>query len=810
MRLTIERMRTLVLAAALLLLGATVTFLAVGKFRNPFKTKDLPQKLGLDIQQESNGVTFSHALGGHSQFKVHASRVIQLKQGNALLHDVQIELYGEDGSRVDRIVGGEFEYNQKDGTAVAAGPVEITLMRPGVAPAIAPKAAPGQVLENQNSPLGTAARAAASGEVHVKTSGLNFNWNTGLATTTAHVDFTTTQGTGSASGATYDSKQGHLVLEREVALTTQRAGTPVLIHAAHAEFARADMICAMRAATVDYRDGQAIADQVRIEFRENGSASYLDASSGFQFIGSNGSRLHASHAHIELNERNQPRIGRLDGGVTLDSDQPGRKAHGTAPAADLAFTPQGDLRHVHMETGVELASDEDGRTQGAHPEPVHSHRIWRSPVVDVDFRPTASGSVEPSAIAGTDGVVVLSQTQHGKAAPVLAKLAADKVNGFLAPGAVLHQMNGAGHAVLEQTLASGAHQTASGDRLDARFSPVAGLVGNLQVETATLDGHVLLVQQQPAKPGAQPDPPLRAFAAHAVYASDGQWLHLTGQPRVDEVGLQLTADKVDLSQESGDAFAHGNVKATWTQTARTPQASGGLTPTAQEPAHVIASEAQLHQAAGNTESIATFRGHARLWQQANSVAAPVLVLEKNHQTLDAHSTDRAEPVRVILLSQSPHQEGKPASATPAVIRVRGNDLHYSGITRIALLQGGSLGQVVAETPTASSQSDQVELKLVPATKTPAAPAGQGQVERMTARGHLSLNSQGRRGSGEQLIYTGATGEYVLTGSAAAAPRIVDPARGTVTGAALIFRSRDDSVSIEGGGRPTSTQTTAPR
>jgi lipopolysaccharide export system protein LptA len=40
--------------------------------------------------------------------------------------------------------------------------------------------------------------------------------------------------------------------------------------------------------------------------------------------------------------------------------------------------------------------------------------------------------------------------------------------------------------------------------------------------------------------------------------------------------------------------------------------------------------------------------------------------------------------------------------------------------------------------------------------------------------------------------------------------MTDPQRGTVTGAALIFHSRDDSVSIEGGGQKTTTDTTAPK
>jgi lipopolysaccharide export system protein LptA len=111
--------------------------------------RDLPKRLGIDIQQEANGFTYTQAHGAHSLFKIHASKVVQLKKGNALLHDVKIELYGEDGSRVDRIEGSEFEYDQKSGTAKAAGPVEITLMRPGVAPAIAPKATPAQAVTDK-------------------------------------------------------------------------------------------------------------------------------------------------------------------------------------------------------------------------------------------------------------------------------------------------------------------------------------------------------------------------------------------------------------------------------------------------------------------------------------------------------------------------------------------------------------------------------------------------------------------------------------------------------------------------------------
>ena len=215
---------------------ALVAFLAVGKWKNPFNRRDIPKRLGIEIQQEANGVTYTQAHGGHTLFKIHASKVVQLKQGTATLHDVKIELYGQDGSRVDRIEGDEFEYNQKDETATAAGPVDITLMRPGAALAIAPNAKPGQVVNDKviAKPLATVAESAASGEIHVKTSGLTFDQKSGVATTSQHVDFSTEQGKGSSMGATYDSQKGSLVLDRAVELTTERGGSTVELHAQHA------------------------------------------------------------------------------------------------------------------------------------------------------------------------------------------------------------------------------------------------------------------------------------------------------------------------------------------------------------------------------------------------------------------------------------------------------------------------------------------------------------------------------------------------------------------------------------------------
>jgi lipopolysaccharide export system protein LptA len=828
-------MRTLVLAAGILLLAALVVFLAVGKWKNPFNRRDLPKRLGIEIQQESNGVTYTQAHGGHTLFKLHASKAVQLKEGNhVMLHDVKVELYGTDGSRVDRIEGDEFEYDPETNKATAAGPVEITVMRPGVAPAIAPKATASHLAgeKAKSSALASVAETAARGEIHVKTSGVTFDEKSGVATTGQHVDFSSVQGSGVSMGATFDSQQGRLVLDRAVELKTEHSGEPLVVRAQHAEFERGNMLCRMHAATADYRRGEATAVDANILFRADGSAVRLDAINGFTLTTQNGGHVAAPTGSMDFNEHNQPRHAHLEGGVKMGSASENgshsRQVHGSSPVAELDFTAKGQLRHAHMERGVEMHS-EDLSEPKAGMGPVRMSRTWTSPEADVDFRDNGKGQAEPATIRGTHGVVLTGESQRGKGAVVPSRLAADEVTGELGHGATLTAMTGTGHASIEETTATGTRQTSTGDRLQAHFAsagearggPKSGQSSMTQVQSAVLDGHVVLTQIPAAKPGAHAEAPLRAWAGRAVYEGTGEWLHLTLNPRVENGGFELTADKVDVSHDSGDAFARGNVKATWVDTGGQ-QGNGASDPGSsglggKGPSHVVSAEAQLHQATGE----ATFKGHARLWQQANSVTAPVIVLNRVRQTMVARSTDAAEPVRVVLLSMSGPEpdkisgndsgrDSKGRQAAPSVIRVRGGDLKYSDAEHKAVMHGGTLGTVMAETGTATSVSNEVELLLLQADNHAGKGGSAARVDRMTARGDVNLNSEGRRGTGEQLVYTGETGEYVLTGTAATPPRMSDPARGTVTGEALIFHSRDDSVSVEGGGRKTTTETTAPK
>jgi lipopolysaccharide export system protein LptA len=812
MRFTIERIRTLVLAAGVLLVLALIAFLAVGKWRTALGGHDLPRKLGKNIVQEASGVTYMQSHGGHMLFRIHASRAEELQNSRALLHDVHIEFFSKDGNSIDSITGSDFEYDQKTGVGTAQGSVEITLSRP---PAMRQKNTPN---------LPDLPQGAAS--VHVKTSGLTFNQNTGVLTTAKKVDFRMANGSGSAVGAKYDSQRGYLVLDHAVEVTTDRGGRKVVVHAQHAEFERETQTARLANAETDFKTGRANAGLAKILFRGDGTAQRLDATNGFTLTTAGGGHVTAPVGMLDFGEHNVPRSGRLQGGVKLNSVSAARQLLGTAPDAQLNFSPAGELSLLTLNQGAEIRSD---TLRGAGAQAQQVSRTWRSPVAQVHFRQAANGGIEPTELYGSGGVVVTSKTRRGNAAPVPARLAAQEVTGKFGPGGELMTVEGTGHATMTQTLADGAQQTASGDRIEAQFAQIPQAADNAgsarsasaEIHSAVLDGHVVMVQTPLQKAGAQPPPPLRATAGKATYENEAQRLQLTQSPRIEDGGLNLTANTIDILQQAGEAFARGDVKATWlgTDPAAGPNhaavaraaAPEGVALSGQTPAHAVADEAQFNQAAGE----AIFRGHARLWQDANSIAAPEIVLNRIRQTLVARSQARREPVRAVLLGTRQAAEemapalprNKPAgSAVPSVIRVRGSQFTYDDTRHQAVMTGGTWGQVVAEAGGATCQAQQVTLLLRPRGSANEST----QVERVTASGNVVVTSEGREGAGARLVYSSLTGEYALTGTPEQPPRLTDPARGTVTGAALIFNSRNDSVSIEGRGRETRTETTAPR
>jgi lipopolysaccharide export system protein LptA len=72
------------------------------------------------------------------------------------------------------------------------------------------------------------------------------------------------------------------------------------------------------------------------------------------------------------------------------------------------------------------------------------------------------------------------------------------------------------------------------------------------------------------------------------------------------------------------------------------------------------------------------------------------------------------------------------------------------------------------------------------------------VERVVVSGSIEIEQMGRRATGDRLIYTASDGVFVLTGTDAQPPKVMDAMRGTITGKELRFRQQDASVVISNG------------
>jgi lipopolysaccharide export system protein LptA len=86
------------------------------------------------------------------------------------------------------------------------------------------------------------------------------------------------------------------------------------------------------------------------------------------------------------------------------------------------------------------------------------------------------------------------------------------------------------------------------------------------------------------------------------------------------------------------------------------------------------------------------------------------------------------------------------------------------------------------------------------------------LERIVMSGAVKVEQPGRTATGEQLLYTAATGEYVLTGTPGHPPHVVDDKQGNMTGATLVFHAADSTIVVAGepASRRVHTETTIKR
>jgi lipopolysaccharide export system protein LptA len=829
MGLTPAGLRTWIAVIAGLLVAAIAGFIVYGRWQGRRLGHDIPGGLGTAVQQSTDGFTHSESRGGHTIYSLHASKAVQYKKdGHLDLHDVGITLYSAEGAPSNRIYGKNFDWDPVNGVATAMGEVQIDIQG-STAPASQPGKAPADEGEDKNT-------------VHVKTSNLVFNQKTGLASTTERIEFRLAEAAGSATGASFESQSGIIVLAADVAFNSSVGGNPLAVHAHHAQFDRASRLLYLLQDVTDYADSHSSSDQATVSFRADGSAYQLEAEGNVILTGSDGQQINTRKAHIDLGPKSEPEQAVLDGGLLYVANNSARLLHGSASSGTLLFGPQSTVKHAQLRDAVSVVDEEklppvsSASSKSKQNPPESTTRQVGASKVDIDFASGPDRRPMAEHVLAVGGARLNVHTIYAKTPAEDTTVTGDQLFATLLDGEVLSSLRGTGHTSLVDVSPSGVKQTSTGDNLLLTFAPphppptkpeakvAKGKTETpapqppAQLQSAVQVGNVTLTQETPAKPdataqsGAGAPAVSTAVAQRAAYDAATQVMQLSGDPRIRDASGELSAALIEMERATGNANATGGVKATYRQSSGQQQPFTGT-----GPVHVISDHAHLDHASDLTTFYGKSGELARLWQGSDSVSAPVLELSRVKATLAAHGPGGDAAAVNAVFTSSPGSAKGPAPTPPrtaqtSVVRLQSRTLLYADADHKAVFSGA----VVAQTSSGVLRSNFMDVYFSPAsaqtTHGPATPSGKtpdqqgSQVSKIVARGAVELQQPGRKGTGEDLIYTAEDGKFVLTGTSATPPRLTDQVRGTVTGAALIFNDRDDSVMVSSGASKAVTQT----
>ena len=668
MRNRVERLRIWLLGSAVFLVLVIAAFIGAARYVKHRLLRDLPAKLGINVQSDANGWTASRSIGPITIYRVHAAKWERRTDGTMALHNVSILLYGKKGDRRDRVYGDEFEYDQNAGVLRATGLVHIDLQSAVTAAAGEKGAAAADASDTM------AEGAAADAKVlHVTTSGLVYLEKLGVAATSEYIEFQAGGMKGHATGADYSSDSGMLMLHSAVSMNGLAGGRPVNVTAAAAEFDDRSQQALLTHAKYESQGRTAEADQATLHRRPDGTMSRLEAQ-GNVTAEVSGATVVSQRADVALTAASQPQAVVLTGGVRYSVDQPLRQVRGLAEAATISFDGRAKPQPQHaVFTGAVHMTERTRATELAK-EP-WSTRDLTAAKVEAELVRAGAGKVELRNAEATGGphlTVVNNGTLASSSGAGTTELAADDLTAHMvATGAAktapqVDTIAGRGHTVLRQVSADGTEQTSSGDTLDAKFRPkgaakgktAVGGMGTESLTNAVQVGHVTVMRRSPgrgaqsaAKGAGSQDAVERAVAERAAYDGDQDRMTLTGGVQLTDAGSELWASQVVLDHATGDSHAVGGVKVDYVQSSThstpaskdrspgTPAAGGtvmnGAPGGSGEATHILADRADMEHAT----DVATFYGvngkPVRLWQGGDQVQAPVIEFSRPQQRLIA-------------------------------------------------------------------------------------------------------------------------------------------------------------------------------
>jgi lipopolysaccharide export system protein LptA len=753
MALQISHLRRWFAAATigLLLVVAGMYFYARKRVENALK--EVPAKIGVEIQQSAQGFTYSHSEGMHTIFKIQASKSVQYKEGGRVeLHDVTITLYGRDSSRFDQIYGADFEYDPRSGDVVGKGEVQMDL-----------EANPeGLIHPDQATPK------ELKNPVHLVTTNLLFNQKTGNAITHEKVEFSLPQASGSAVGLSYVANTTVLTLQSQVDVAFHGT-TPARLTAIHGTIAKDPRVVELDLPRMQSGARRATADKGTLYLRADNTVERILANGNVRVESEDAGSEKVQSDQMELlmaEKQDTVRSATFSGAVNVENSGP-QPVQGNAGRVVMNFNGNNVLSTVHSQDNVRLLQHQKPASASTGAQDVE---VTASVI---DFVVADGRRLQRADTSGAAQIALRPVSATGQTLVTAGKFQA----GFDDLGQLV-SLHGSPNARIVSQIPGQPDRVSTSNTLDASFHPGSGIDSIMQ------QGSV-----------AYSDGDRKAWGEHATYTPADQMLVLTGSPRVVDGGMTTTSRTMRMNRGTGDALADGDVKSTYSDLKAQPN---GALLAASDPIHVTARTMTAHSG----PSVALYSGDARLWQNANVIQAPSIQFDRNHRSVIAQGTP-SQPVSTVLV-----QVEKSGKVTP--VKITSDRLTYTDNERKAHFEEA----VQAKGADLTITSKAMDVFLQPQDQTisnqsiTGMGAGTGKIDHIVAKGQVAIIQPGRRATGDQLIYTTSDDKFVLTGGP---PSIFDAEQGKITGVSLTLFRHDGRVVVEGNKTsPTVTQTRVAR
>lgn len=278
--------------------------------------------------------------------------------------------------------------------------------------------------------------------------------------------------------------------------------------------------------------------------------------------------------------------------------------------------------------------------------------------------------------------------------------------------------------------------------------------------------------------------PRRAWAKKAFLEQTINRITLTQNARVlDDTGSAI-ADTIVMNQANGDMDAKGHVVSTHQPDPN--QKPGTSMLDDKQPMQAKADNMQTRE--NNTKVF--YEGHALMWQGASRIAADVIEIDRDSQSLHAVGNIVSELVD-NKQTQNSQANGAPGT-TPIFTVVRAPDVFYRDDTRVAVYTGGV--KLTRDKMTVSSK--QVKAFLNPKDEKN---TSQSSLDHAFADGSVEIfetvgPNRTRTGTSEHCEYYTKEDKVVLNGGS---PQMVDSYKGITKGRQLTYFSDDDHMIVEG-------------